>query len=316
MIVAERLTKRFDEFVAVRRLSLEVEEGEVLALLGHNGAGKTTTVRCLSAILEPTSGHASVAGFDTVRDARRVRRLVGLLTEFPGLYDRMVATEYLAFFGEMHGLDRRTARERSERLLRTFDLWRVRDQRIGQYSKGMRQKMALVRALLHDPAILFLDEPTSALDPQSAKQVRDVILRLRGEGRTIVLCTHNLAEAEMLADRIAIIARGEIRAIGDTERLKRELLGAPTMELHTVAPLNGTLEALGTMVEVVDHGDRWFRFVADDPEQLNPRLLRRLDELGQEVLTLSAVPRSLEALYLQIAAQVDEVDGQTDGSPA
>ena len=112
------------------------------------------------------------------------------------------------------------------------------------------------------------------------------------------------------------IKRGEIRAIGDTERLKRELLGAPTMELHTVAPLNGTLEALGTMVEVVDHGDRWFRFVADDPERLNPRLLRRLDELGQEVLTLSAVPRSLEALYLQIAAQVDDVDGQSDGSPA
>lgn len=301
MIEAHELTKRFDTFVAVDHVSLQVEEGQVLALLGHNGAGKTTTVRCLAAILEPTSGWARVAGLDVVQEPRKVRRLVGLLTEFPGLYDRMVATEYLEFFGSMNGLSRTTISARSERLLKHFDLWRVRGQRMGQFSKGMRQKMALVRALLHEPPILFLDEPTSALDPQSAKQVRDFISELRGTGHTIILCTHNLVEAEALADRIAIIARGRIRAIGTSQSLKRQLMGPPLMEVRTVEPLNGALKELAPLVNVVESGDNWFRYVAEDAAATNPIVLRRLDSLGQAVLTLSEVPRPLEALYLQIA---------------
>ncbi len=308
MIEVRGLTKRFDDFVAVDELSLEVAEGEVLALLGHNGAGKTTTVRCLAAILEPSGGRARVAGFDTQEQPRQVRRVVGLLTEFPGLYDRMVATEYLRFFGDMHGLPRAVVAQRSEQLLRHFDLWRVREQRMGQFSKGMRQKMALVRALLHEPPILFLDEPTSALDPQSAKQVRDFILSLREQGRTIILCTHNLPEAEALADRIAIIARGRLRAIGSSEALKRELLGPPLMELRTVTPLNGTLAQLSG-VTIVAEGADWFHFVAEQPHESNPRLLRQLDALGQPVLSLSEVPRSLEALYLRIAHAGDEGEG-------
>lgn len=301
MIEAHELTKRFDTFVAVDHVSLQVAEGQVLALLGHNGAGKTTTVRCLAAILEPTSGWARVAGLDVVKEPRKVRRLVGLLTEFPGLYDRMVATEYLEFFGSMNGLSRATIAARSERLLKHFDLWRVRNQRMGQFSKGMRQKMALVRALLHEPPILFLDEPTSALDPQSAKQVRDFISELRGTGHTIILCTHNLVEAEGLADRIAIIARGRIRAIGTSQSLKQELMGPPLMEVRTVEPLNGALSALAPLVNVVESGENWFRYVAEDAAVTNPIVLRRLDALGQAVLTLSEVPRPLEALYLRIA---------------
>lgn len=303
MIEAYQLTKQFDDFVAVNNISLNVAEGEVLALLGHNGAGKTTTIRCLSAILEPTSGWARVAGHDVVKEARTVRRLVGLLTEFPGLYDRMVGEEYLQFFGAMHGLSRATISERSERLLKKFDLWRVREQRMGQYSKGMRQKMAIVRALLHNPPILFLDEPTSALDPESAKQVRDVIADLRGSGRTIVLCTHNLDEAERLSDRIAIIARGSVIAIGTTDSLKWDLMGPPLMELRTVTPLNGQLKALDDLVTIVETGDNWFRYQSAEPAQTNPLLLRRLHTLGLDVLTLSEVPRPLEALYLQIATQ-------------
>ncbi len=217
----------------------------------------------------------------------------------------MIATDYLHFFADMHGLPRPLAAERAERLLRHFDLWRVRGQRMGQFSKGMRQKMALVRALLHEPPILFLDEPTSALDPQSAKQVRDFIAALRGEGRTIILCTHNLYEAETLADRIAIIARGRIRAIGTSEALKRELLGPPLMELRTAEPLNGALRAVDGLVRVVATGDCWLRFETDDPASSHPPLLRHLDALGHRVLTLSEVPRSLEALYLTIAEKVE-----------
>lgn len=305
MIEAHNLSKKFDNFVAVDNLSLHVSEGEVLALLGHNGAGKTTTIRCLSAILQPTSGWARVAGHDVVKEARTVRRLVGLLTEFPGLYQRMVATEYLEFFGAMHGLKPAVIAERSEKLLKYFDLWRVRKQRMGQYSKGMRQKMALVRGLLHAPPILFLDEPTSALDPQSAKQVRDFIFEQRGTGHTIILCTHNLFEAESLADRIAIIARGRIRAIGTSDSLKRELMGPPQMEVRTVEPLNGVLTELAELIKVVESGENWFRFETSNPAQTNPQLLRRLDGLGHSVLTLSEVPRTLESLYLQIVNSDD-----------
>lgn len=300
MIEAHNLSKKFDDFIAVDNLSLHVSEGEVLALLGHNGAGKTTTIRCLSAILKPSSGWARIAGHDVVKEARTVRRLVGLLTEFPGLYQRMVATEYLEFFGSMHGLNSSVIAERSEKLLKHFDLWRVRQQRIGQYSKGMRQKIALVRALLHAPPILFLDEPTSALDPLSAKQVRDFIVEERGTGHTIILCTHNLFEAENLADRIAIIARGRIRAIGTSDSLKEELMGPPLMEIRTVEALNGTLADLAELVKVVESGETWFHFETNNPAQTNPQLLRRLDGLGHSVLTLSEVPRTLESLYLQI----------------
>ncbi|MBA3534165.1 MAG: ABC transporter ATP-binding protein [Ardenticatenales bacterium] len=314
MIEAEQLTKQFDEFVAVRDLSLQVAEGEVLALLGHNGAGKTTTIRCLSAILEPTRGWARIAGYDTVQEPRTVRRLVGLLTEFPGLYDRMAPHEYLKFFGSMHSMSSSLIEERTERLLKHFDLWRVRDQRIGQYSKGMRQKMALVRALLHEPPILFLDEPTSALDPQSAKQVRDYITGLRSEGRTIILCTHNLVEAETLADRIAIIARGEIQAIGTSDSLKRDLLGPPIMEVRLTEPLNGALTTLEQGLKIIAHGNDWFRFEAPDPTTTNPLLLRQLDGMGHSVLTLSEVPRSLETLYLRIADQVGQGESSQEGT--
>lgn len=300
MIEAQALTKKFDEFTAVDHLTLNVAEGEVLALLGHNGAGKTTTVRCLSGILEPTSGKARVAGHDVVQDARTVRRLVGLLTEFPGLYDRMKALEYLDFFGQMQGIPQKVIAERSEKLLTHFDLWRVREQRMGQYSKGMRQKMALVRALLHNPPILFLDEPTSALDPHSAKQVRDTIHELRGEGRTIILCTHNLIEAELLADRIAIIARGKIRAMGTSESLKYDYMGPPLMEVRTAEPLNGAVAAVGSIVQVVEQGEAWLRFVAPQQAEVNRTLLRTLDQHGHAVVSLAEVPRSLEDLYLKI----------------
>jgi ABC-2 type transport system ATP-binding protein len=303
MIEAIELTKRFDHFTAVDTLSLHVAEGEVLALLGHNGAGKTTTIRCLAGILEPTSGMARIAGHDVTKNPRIVRQLVGLLTEFPGLYDRMIATEYLEFFGELQGIPKKLIAERSERLLTQFDLWRVRTQRMGQYSKGMRQKMALVRALLHDPEIIFLDEPTSALDPQSAKQVRDTIHTLRQEGRTVILCTHNLSEAELLADRIAIIARGKIRAVGTAESLMRDYMGAPLMEVRTATPLNGTVAAVQPIVEVTEHGADWLRFVAPDSPEVHRHLLRTLDESGHAVLSFTQVPRSLESLYLKIVEQ-------------
>ena len=303
VIETEGLTKRFGDFTAVDGVTLSVSEGEVLALLGPNGAGKTTTVRMLTAILKPTAGRATVAGHDVVAEARTVRHLVGLLTELPGLYLRMRALDYLDFFGQLQGMPEKQRRERSAALLQRFEMWEARNQRLGEFSKGMRQKMALIRAMLHDPQILFLDEPTSAMDPHSAKLVRDLILDLRREKRTIVICTHNLSEAELLADRIAIIRRGQIIALGSPMELKARLLGAPLLELRLAQPLDGLLPLVSDLVEVEEHGDTWLRYHTFHPEQVNPPLLRRLTEKEAEVITLSEVPRSLEDVYLKIVEE-------------
>jgi ABC-2 type transport system ATP-binding protein len=300
MIETAGLTKQFGDFTAVAGIDLLVHEGEVLALLGPNGAGKTTTVRMLASILKPTAGWARIAGYDTVNDARTVRSIVGLLTEFPGLYLRMRGLEYLDFFGQLQGLSRPERAERSERLLRRFELWDARDKRTGEYSKGMRQKLALVRAMLHDPQVLFLDEPTSAMDPHSAKLVRDAILELRRDQHTVIVCTHNLSEAEMLADRIAIIRRGLIVALGTAPELKAQLLGEPVLELRLAQPLDGLLSDVEDLVKVEGYGDTWLRYSTPDPERVNPRLLQRLAERGVPVVTLSEVPRSLEDVYLRI----------------
>ena len=300
MIEAVDLVKRFGKFTAVQNVSLSVSEGEVLALLGPNGAGKTTTVRMLGSILKPTSGQARIAGYDTVAQARQVRRVIGLLTEFPGLYARMTGLAYLRFFGEMQGMPREWINRRCEDLLTRFELWEVRDKQVGKYSKGMKQKLTLVRAMLHDPKVLFLDEPTSAMDPHSAKLVRDALVDLRRERRTIVICTHNLAEAEQLADRIAIVRRGQIIAQGTPLELKHQLLGDPLMELRLGSLVNGLAENLADWVNVVAHGDNWVRYTVPNPTDFNPILLSELIRQNIPIITLSEVSRSLEEIYLRI----------------
>jgi ABC-2 type transport system ATP-binding protein len=305
MIEAKGLTKNFVDFVAVDGIDLSVAEGEVLAILGPNGAGKTTTVRMLGSILKPTSGYARIAGYDTVKQAVEVRRIIGLLTEFPGLYTRMKGIEYLRFFGELQGLPKLALEERIEKLLKCFHLWADREKRLGEYSKGMKQKLTLVRAMLHDPQVLFLDEPTSNMDPEGAKLVRDSILELRTERRTIIVCTHNLAEAELLADRIAIIRRGEIVAKGTATALKQQLLGAPVMDVRLGQPLNGQLKDIAGVVDVLSYGDSWFRYATPDPGRTNPLLLQCLAEQRLPVITLSEVPRSLEEVYLRIVTETE-----------
>jgi ABC-2 type transport system ATP-binding protein len=303
MIEAENLTKKFDDFTAVDSLSLSVPAGQVLALLGPNGAGKTTTVRMLSAILAPTTGRASVAGLDVTQSPGEVRRRVGMLTETPGLYLRMQALEYLDFFGQLYGLSASLRQARAAALLSRFGMADAVGKRLSDYSKGMRQKLALIRSMLHDPPVLLLDEPTSAMDPQSARLVRDAISGLRGEKRAIILCTHNLYEAEELADRIAIIRRGRIVEQGTTASLKSRLLGPPLMEVRLNAPLNGLLPDLMQQVEVVEQGDVWLRYRTENPAAENPRLLRWLADHDASVVTLSEVTRSLEDVYLRVVAE-------------
>jgi ABC-2 type transport system ATP-binding protein len=300
MISATDLHKIFGDFHAVRGISLEVGAGEVLALLGPNGAGKSTTVRMLTTILRPTRGRAVVAGYDVEQEPEQVRSRVGLLTEYPGLYARMAAIDYLLFFARLQGLSPADGARRVESLLQRFDLWEARRRKLDSYSRGMKQKVALIRSMLHDPQVLFLDEPTTAMDPQSARVVRAAITDLRDARRVIVLCTHNLGEAEMLADRIAVMRGGQVIAHGTAGELTRALLGDPVWELRTVHPLNGEVEQIRDLVKIEQPAPDRIRYRTTQPWALNPVLLERLHSAGVAVVSLSEVPRSLESVYLRI----------------
>ena len=303
MIELIGLTKQFDGFTAVDGVTLSVAPGEILALLGPNGAGKTTTVRMLAAILRPSGGRALVAGFDTVLHPQEVRRRVGVLTEHPGLYLRMTADSYLEFYGRLMGLEAGVRKRRANELMERFGLPVATHQRVGTYSKGMRQKMALVRAMLHDPPVLLLDEPSSAMDPHSAKLVRDAIVSLRHQRRSIIICTHNLAEAEAVSDHIAIIRQGRIVEGGTTAELKARLLGPPLIELSLSQPCDGVASLLSDLVAIESRGKDWLRYSAADPRVTNPVLVQRLAAAGVGVVALSEVPRSLEDVYLRVVEE-------------
>ena len=312
MIRAEGLTKQFDDFLAVDDVNLQVSAGQVLAILGPNGAGKTTTVRMLTSILRPTRGTASVAGFDVVKDAHKVRAVVGVLTEHHGLYGRMNGIEYLNFFGKLYGMTNAACQQRSEALLEQFGLQDAGKKRLGQYSKGMRQKLSLARALLHEPPVLLLDEPTSAMDPESSHMVRNAISGLRSTDRTIVLCTHNLAEAEELADKVAIIRGGRILMSDMLEDLKRELLGPTQFEAVLSNQLNGWRgENLPEGVILTGRSENALRFQVQSPDEDNPRLLRFLLNQQLDVISFNEIPHSLEAAYLKavsLAAEREQHD--------
>ena len=306
MIETHELTKDFNDFRAVDRVTFSVEPGTIFAILGPNGAGKTTTVRMLTSILKPTSGWARVAGYDVVKSPTAVRLSVGVLTEQHGLYERMKGVEYLDFFARIYRLSPENRRQRPLALMERFGLADALDKRLGQYSKGMKQKLALVRAMLHDPLVLLLDEPTSAMDPQSDRLVRESIKELRREERTIAITTHNLTAAQNLADRIAVIRKGRIIANGSFKELSQRFAGLPVMELHLTQHLNGAVDELQEMVEIVDSGDRWLRYRTPDPQGMNPQVVRRLTGAGLDIVTLSEVTQTLEDVYLQI---VEEDEG-------
>lgn len=260
----------------------------------------------LTSILHPTSGKARVAGYDVVTQAPKVRAAVGVLTESHGLYGRMPADEYLDFFGRVYGMPPAERRKQVDQLLENFGLAEARHRRIGEYSKGMRQKLALARALIHSPAVLLLDEPTSAMDPESARLVRDSIHDLRSANRTIVICTHNLPEAEELADQIAIIRRGKIIAEGSPDSLKEKMLGAPEYDVRLAQPCDKVPDKVAEMVELTGRGPDWFRYRTSDARRDNPQVLQFLADLHIPVVSLEEVNRSLERVYLQAVNAEDE----------
>lgn len=304
MIETHDLSKQFNnDFWAVDGVSLTVRPGQILALLGQNGAGKTTTVRMLTALLLPTRGWARVNGYDIAADGAKVRASIGVLTEQHGLYMRMSGIEYLDFFGELYGVDGETHHAERTRLLDYFGLAEAAHRRVGEYSKGMKQKLALARALIHDPPVLLLDEPTSAMDPESARLVRDQIASLKSSQRTIVICTHNLVEAEALADVVAVIYRGRILVSGTLDELKDSALGPREYEVRLAQGWDSSGLILPEGVTLSGRADDWMRFRVEQPRESNPALVRELSARNAPILSVQESPRSLEQVYLKVMAE-------------
>ncbi|MCR4404739.1 MAG: ABC transporter ATP-binding protein [Candidatus Acetothermia bacterium] len=302
MIITEGLTRKFKDLVAVEGLDLEVEEGEVFGFLGPNGAGKTTTVRMLAALIAPTSGRAVVAGYQLGKENQKIREVVGVLTESPGLYGRLSAYQNLEFFARLYGVRARAGQV--EKYLRMLDLWDRRDEPVGRFSKGLQQKVALARALIHEPRVLFLDEPTAGLDPEAAKLVRDFIEELaKEERRTIFLCTHNLSEAERLCDRIGLIKQRLIK-VGTPEELKGELYGRRTViQLKSLPPaVEAEIGRLPFVEGLQADGNKLILTLAQ-PESQNPLIVRRLVELGGEVQWVQKMEHTLEEVYLDLVKE-------------
>jgi ABC-2 type transport system ATP-binding protein len=298
MIETRDLTRRFGDILAVDRLTLTVRPGEIFGFLGPNGAGKTTTIRMLAALIAPTSGEATVAGHRLGKDDDRLRAKVGFLTETPGLYDRLSASANLAYFAHLYDVD--DVAGRVEHYLRWLGLWDQRYESAGTLSKGMRQKLAIARALLHDPPIVFLDEPTSALDPEAAHLVRDFIAGLRREGRTIVLCTHNLDEADRLCDRVAVFKQ-RLLALDAPATLRSQLFGRTVVfHLKEARPEHAAVLERFSFVSAVRTVDGRLLATVQHPEAENPRLVQALVEAGAEIQFVGELKQTLEDVYLKL----------------
>ena len=297
MIQTQELTRKFGDLTAVDRLTLQVAKGEVFGFLGPNGAGKTTTIRMLTALIAPSGGTAQVAGQELGTSNQSIRQHVGVLTETPGLYRRLSAWDNLMFFAQLYSVSDPAAQV--ERYLKLFDLWDRRKAPAGSYSKGMRQKLAIARALLHEPDILFLDEPTAGLDPEAAKTVRDLIETLRSKDRTIFLCTHNLDEADRLCDRVALF-KTRLITTGQPQALREEMYGRRTV-VHLANYRPGLENEIGLpFVKRVETLDGRLIVSLNDPDTENPQLIRRLIEMGAEVQFVTELKVSMEDMYLDL----------------
>ncbi len=301
-ILATRLSRHFGTTRAVDELSLEVPVGTIFGCLGHNGAGKTTTVRLLNGVLAPTGGSAQVLGLDPTTAGSVLRHRTGVLTETPSLEERLTARENLEIYADLYGLPKAEVDQRVTELLEMFELGDRAAEKVGGYSRGMKQRLALARALIHRPELLFLDEPTSGLDPVAARQVNDLILRLsRREGRTVFLCTHNLVEAQQLCDQVAVLEHGRLVALGTPRELIQQ--AAPrvpvAIEVNPQDVTKATAAATGPDGSGLEHqGDGLF--TAHLGREDIPDALKALVTAGVRVYRVMPQEPSLEDVYFAL----------------
>ena len=308
MIETENLTKKFDGLTAVDGVTLHVEEGEVFGFLGPNGAGKTTTVRMLCCLISKTSGTAKVGGYEVGNgaDSLKIRRLIGLVPDNVGLYESLTAYDNLDFYGKLYDRTESQRKESIAALLKMLELWEKKDVPVATFSKGMKQKLAIALALVHDPQILFMDEPTANLDPEAAKTVRDFILELKKQKKTIFLNTHNLDEAQRICDRIAIL-NTTLRAIGTPEELERSVRGRVTviqLEKSNAAVLDA-VKKLG-LGEVSAEGSK-LTISLTDPERDNAKILDVVFRAGGRIQSVNVVGSTLEDAYLKLVREREKV---------
>jgi ABC-2 type transport system ATP-binding protein len=298
MIIADKLEKKFGDNVAVHSLDLQIQEGEVFGFLGPNGAGKTTTVRMLSSLIKPTSGTAIINGYRLGIEDQEIRSSIGVLTETPGLYENLSAEQNLKLFAQLYETE--NVSDQIKKYLTMLDLFERRFETVGTYSKGMKQKLAIARAMIHEPQILFLDEPTASLDPESSHDLRAFISKLSDEGRTIFLCTHNLDEADRLCDRICLF-RSEVLVIDTPANLRSSFLGRKIV-FH-LNNMENRFEKVITDIDFVKEAkiiDNKLIVTLDDPEAQNPKLINALLAAGAEIVFIGELRHSLEDVYLQL----------------
>jgi ABC-2 type transport system ATP-binding protein len=298
MIHTENITKTFGTILAVEDLNLDVEEGEVFGFLGPNGAGKTTTVRLLTSLIAPTKGTASVAGFKVGEQDTDIRRTVGILTETPGMYDNLSAEYNLRIFAELYEV--KDIKGQVEKYLKMLGLWDRRMDAAGTFSKGMKQKLAIARALLHEPRLLFLDEPTAGLDPEASHLVREFIAELKKEGRTIFLCTHNLDEADRLCDRVGVF-KTRLLVVDTPAALRTSVFGRKVI-IHLRSLDEAMAEAVRKLAYVREARvvENKLVITEDDPEAQNPEVIRTLVTAGADIQFVGELRHSLEDVYLQL----------------
>ena len=305
MIETQGLGRTFGDIVAVEDLNLQVRDGEAFAFLGPNGAGKTTTVRMLCCLISSTTGKAFIDGLDTTHapDRVKIRGMIGFLPEAPGLYESLSAERNLDFFARLYHVPEAERDQRIMDLLKTLDLWDRRGDAVGKFSKGMKQKIAIARALIHEPKYLFLDEPTSGLDPEASHMVRDFLLELKKEGRTIFLNTHNLDEAQRVCDRIGILKR-RLLAIGTPENLARQYFGRTTV-VHLKNLSSEMSAAVRGMPSVLDVREVEGRMLIDleDPAKQNPLIVERLASMGGQIMYVNELRHGLEDIYLKLVRE-------------
>lgn len=301
MIDAKNLTRKFGDLTAVDSLTLNIKKGEVFGFLGPNGAGKTTTMRILACLISKTQGEAKIAGYDVSdeEDSLKIRKIVGLLPENVGLYDDLTAYKNLDFYGKLYECSETQRKENIAHFLKLLGLWDKREVRVGTFSKGMKQKLAIARALIHDPEILFLDEPTANLDPESSKTVREFILDLKQEKKTIFLNTHNLDEAQRICDKIGIF-NTKLMAMGSPEELEESVWSNKTViELERVT--DRILKALNNLPlnKITVDNNKLFIDVAN-PEKDNPIIVEAIVGAGGQIQYVTKLSPTLEDAYLKI----------------
>ncbi|MGC9347972.1 MAG: ATP-binding cassette domain-containing protein [Anaerolineae bacterium] len=308
IIETQQLTRHFGhDIIAVSELTLAIHSGEVFGFLGHNGAGKTTTVRLLNGILAPTCGSVRVLGLDPVDEGPKVRRHTGVLTETPSLEERLTARETLHVYGKLYGVADTERGRRVDALLDEFGLSERADEYVGGFSKGMRQRLALARTLIHQPRILFLDEPTTGLDPVGRRSVHELITQLSStDGRTVFLCTHDLMEAQRLCSRVGVMEQGRLVALGTPVELARDLRHGIQLKIRMSAPPPKTFDGRGVAREVTtgtwDADTRTVTFALRSEDAI-PDLIEALVHAGARIYQVTPQEPTLEDVYFAIHDQ-------------